>query len=70
MEYQGLQTGTIYEFKARAGNQYGYSADSDIITATAGTATTTTMFISQENQLADISSAIAQLAEKIKELFR
>ena len=68
MEYQGFQAGTTYEFKVRSGNQYGYSADSDIITAMAGTATTTAMFISPEDQLADISSAIAKLAEKIKEL--
>ena len=36
MEYQGLQTGTTYEFMVRAGNQYGYSADSNIATATVG----------------------------------
>ncbi|MDP3696676.1 MAG: peptidoglycan-binding protein [Candidatus Taylorbacteria bacterium] len=40
IEYQGLQAGTTYEFKVRAGNQYGYSSAATI-TATAGTSVST-----------------------------
>ena len=40
MEYQGLQAGTTYEFMVRAGNQYGYSVDSNIATATMGSTAT------------------------------
>ena len=40
LEYQGLQSGTTYEFKVRSGNQYGYSSEVKI-TAIAGTSTST-----------------------------
>ncbi|KKT80696.1 MAG: hypothetical protein UW79_C0037G0004 [Candidatus Yanofskybacteria bacterium GW2011_GWA2_44_9] len=40
IEYQGLQSGTTYEFKVRSGNQYGYSSEVKII-ATAGTSVPT-----------------------------
>lgn len=36
MEYQGLQSGTTYEFKVRSGNKYGYSSEVTV-TAVAGT---------------------------------
>ena len=59
MEYQGLQSGTTYEFRVRSGNQYGYSADSNIATATVGSTAINNAKNSSTN-LANISKVITR----------
>lgn len=69
LEYQGLQSGTTYEFRVRAGNPYGYSPDSNIVTATIGSTTamhTNTTFALTLESLSDSLNAIQQLLKKLR----
>ena len=61
IEYQGIQAGTIYEFKVRSGNQYGYSADSEITTAAANSATTTAVIIPDSGNTSNLALSLESL---------
>ena len=66
VDYQGLAVGTTYEFMVRAGNQYGYSLDSNIVSATFGA--TSTASIPGPANTANIADSLETLSKFIESL--